>query len=201
MTSVLNRRGFTLVEMVVAIAIFAIISVAIYGTVARFMETQTDLQQRSDDLARINTLFTLMERDTHNGLNRPARGAYGDVLPAFQSSTAGQDEIVLFDMTMATPSYQQLDEAELTRAGWLFKDGQIIRQSWRVLDRAQDSEPDNEVLMDNVESVEVGYYVEKNKRYVIENSWNAGTPPPGIVVTISLVDGPSYKRVFDFAGD
>ncbi len=195
-----GRRGFTLVEMVVSIAIFAIISVAIYATVARFMALNADLRQRTDQMSRLNVLFMLLERDMHNYVDRPVRGAYGDALPAFQAYAQAQDQTRLFEMTVATPSYQQLDSATLTRVAWLLRDHAIVRQSWAVLDRAQDSEPREELLLDNVDDVVVEYYVKKGKTYPVRDQWSSGSAPPGIVVTVSLAGGPSYRRIFDFAG-
>ena len=195
-------RGFTLVEMVVAIAIFVIISVAIYGTIARFMEVNVDLSQRTEKLAKLNLFFTLLERDVHNFINRPVRGQYGDSLAAFESSSGSQGGNLLFEMTLSTPSWQEPASAILTRAGWFLRDHQIIRQSWEVLDRAQDSEPQEEVLLDNVDSVKLGYYIKPqgSKVYQIRPDWGNGAAPPGIAVTVNLVDGPSYTRVFDFVG-
>ena len=148
----------------------------------------------------LNVMFMLLERDIHNYVNRPIRGAYGDSKPAYQSSSADGDENLLFEMTMATPSWQALNTATLTRTGWFFRDNQIIRQSWDVLDRAQDSEPREEVLLDGVKGVDLKYYVLKNKKYVIDKNWGSGAAPPGIVITVNMDDGPDFKRVFSFAG-
>jgi len=195
-----GNRGFTLVEMVVSIAIFAIISVAIYATIARFMEMNVELKQRTDQMSRLNVLFMLLERDIHNYIDRPVRGAYGGALPAYQSYAESKDQTLLFEMTIATPSYQQTDSASLSRVGWLFRDNSIVRQSWDVLDRAQDSEPHEELLLDGVEDIVVKYYINKDKKYIIDNQWTSGSAPPGIVITLTLANGPSYRRVFDFAG-
>jgi len=188
------------VEMVVAIAIFAVISVAIYQTVARFMAMNVDLSERTDELARTNTLFLLMERDMHNYVDRTIRGPYGNTLPAWVGSADTEEQELMFEFTVAQPSWREPGRTRLTRVGWLFRNGVIIRQTWDVLDRAQDSEPVEEQAMTDVDGVALQYYVQKNERYVLESRWGSGVAPPGVMVTVSLTDGTSYVRVFDLPG-
>jgi len=98
-----------------------------------------------------------------------------------------------------------LPQAVLERTHQAF--GEDVTPEQSVLKMLQDvrQEGDDAVrrygkLLDGVEDIVVKYYINKDKKYIIDNQWTSGSAPPGIVITLTLANGPSYRRVFDFAG-
>ena len=70
--------GFTLLEMVVAIGIFAIIATISYVSLDRFIDTRNLVEERHDKLKSLQTTMTLMGRDMRFMVNRPVRDGHGD---------------------------------------------------------------------------------------------------------------------------
>ena len=68
----------------------------------------------------------------------------------------------------------------MQRVGYLLQDNKILRAYWPVLDRAQDTEPAYQTLLEDVERLEF---------YVLDNSGNEHTywPQPGLAPNITPV--------------
>ena len=60
-----DRRihGFTLVEMLVAMGIFAIIAVISYSGLSQFLQNRDVLKQRTNQLHRLQPTMVLLEQD------------------------------------------------------------------------------------------------------------------------------------------
>ena len=71
------EKGFTLLEMVVAIGIFAIIATVSYTSLNQFLDTRDMLESRQDELTALQMTMTLLGRDVRFMLNRPVRDSYG----------------------------------------------------------------------------------------------------------------------------
>ncbi len=102
-----QENGFTLVEMLVALAIFAMISVAGVGLLQSASNTQIAVKDRLEVLSGNARAIALLESDLAQAIARPVR-AGGMSLPAFAaqgSETSGQ----LFSVTRTGAS--NLDNA------------------------------------------------------------------------------------------
>lgn len=79
----MRRRphGFTLLEVLVAISIFALIGVASYRVLSSVLQTNERLEARSAELRRVNRAFWLIQQDVEQMIRRPVRGADGSAQP------------------------------------------------------------------------------------------------------------------------
>lgn len=79
-------QGFTLLELLIAISIFAVISSAAY----RLLHSATNAREAIDDvfhqLSGLQRLQSTLENDFSQVVLRPARNQFGDVEPAFFTS-------------------------------------------------------------------------------------------------------------------
>ncbi|WP_447751501.1 type II secretion system minor pseudopilin GspJ [Sphingopyxis fribergensis] len=82
-------RGFTLVEMLVALSIFAAIAAMGVGLLRSSVDTQDAVQGRLKAMGGINRLRAVMANDLAQAVQRPTRGPAGEAVPAFAGSSTG----------------------------------------------------------------------------------------------------------------
>lgn len=83
------QAGFTLVEMLVALSIFAAIAAMGVSMLRSSIDTQDAVQGRLKTMGGINRLRAVMANDLAQALQRPTRGPAGEGVPAFIGSPAG----------------------------------------------------------------------------------------------------------------
>ena len=141
-----RAAGFSLVELLVSVALFAIASGLAYGGLDALVRTRADLQQRSEQLQALQFAVGLLERDVRAALDRPVRDEYGAAQPALlleptrlELSRGGHAN------ALAAP------RAEIERVGYQLDDGTLQRLRHAVLDRTPGSLPAVEPLLAEVE--------------------------------------------------
>lgn len=83
------QRGFTLVEMLVALSLFAMIAAIGVGLLRSSIDTQDAVQARLKVMGGINRLRALMANDLAQAVQRPTRGIAGESVPAFVGTPTG----------------------------------------------------------------------------------------------------------------
>jgi general secretion pathway protein J len=199
-----GEAGFTLLEMVVAVAIFAIIGAMSYGTLDHFLSTRDALDARNQEITRLHRAIAQFERDVRFMVPRPVRDRFGDALPALMSISEGPaTRGDLMELTVSLPSYRNPQWRRLQRVGWRLDEGRLIRRAWAVLDRDIDSEPRETTLLEGVASVELIYYERDADRRTIESRrlWEQERSQPlGIELILTLTDDRTYRRVLEVSG-
>ena len=84
-----GEHGFTLVEMLVALSIFAAIAAMGVGLLRSSVDTQDAVQERLKAMGGINRLRAVMANDLAQAVQRPTRGPAGEAVPAFIGSSNG----------------------------------------------------------------------------------------------------------------
>lgn len=79
-------NGFTLVEMLVALGIFAAIASIGVGLLRASVNTQDAVQERLGAMGAVNRLRAIMAQDLTQAVLRPTRDVGGNVQPAFVGS-------------------------------------------------------------------------------------------------------------------
>ncbi|CAH0497293.1 type II secretion system minor pseudopilin GspJ [Novosphingobium sp. CECT 9465] len=126
------RNGFTLVEMLIALALFAVIAVGALGLLRFSVDAELASRNKTDSIAAQRRFLSVWTADLAQAVPRPARDQGGQVHPAFEANVDG----VLIRLTRsgwdnvdgaARPSLQKVEyrltPAALVRAGYPFPDG------------------------------------------------------------------------------
>ena len=144
------RRGFTLIEMLVVLAIFSVVGLIASQLVSRTINNHAIMSERAARLVEVQRAMQILKRDVMQLTNRPIRDMLGDPIEPIR---IGSDGLIEFSrMGWRNPLQQQ--RAELQRVAYIVEDGDLYRSYWSVLDRAQDSEPVVQKLLGDVEQVE-----------------------------------------------
>jgi general secretion pathway protein J len=149
--------GFTLLELLVALAIFSLVAVMSYDGLKVVLSQQAATEIQAESLAKLQKVYLLMQRDIEQVVPRPVRDEYGDEQPAL----AGGEALQLTRGGWSNPAGRL--RSSLQRVGYAYEDRQLVRYSWAVLDRAQDSEPQRQPLIDDIEEMTIRYLAANNE--------------------------------------
>ena len=123
-----RQSGFTLLEVLVAIAVFSVVAMVSYTTLDTYLDQRARLTQHYGKLERLQRLFILLERDIQYTLNRMVRDG-GDWLPAMMSAEGD----AFISMTVALPDMENPTGIALKRVQWRLEGRELYRAQWDVL--------------------------------------------------------------------
>jgi general secretion pathway protein J len=196
-----SGAGFTLVEVLIVIGIFAVISMVSYTSLSQYINVSEKLEQNSLQIQRLQKAFTLLERDLRYMVNRPVRDEYGDAEDAFLIEYVNGLPGEQLRFTTVHPDYALPGLGQLQRVAWRIDNNELFRDSWPKLDRASESEPNSLKVLENVDSFDIEQFswsddlgLQQGTQFGEINFF-----PIGIRITMTMVDGKEYARLFDLA--
>ena len=145
-------RGFSLVELLVALAVFAALAAAAYGGLAEIARVRGALAERQDRFAAVVRAVSTFERDLRQAVSRPVRGNGREELPALAGAT---DRIELTRLGFANPRAEP--RSNLERVAYTVDTRRLMRGRYPVLDRAPGTTPTATLLFDGVDALRLRY--------------------------------------------
>ena len=150
-----RNRGFTLIEVLIAMAITAFVSAIAYTT----LSTVITGVERSKASARrsyeINRAWMIISRDLNQFVARPVRDEFGDVEPALQGGEAARFPLSFTRGGWHNPLGQP--RSHLQRVNYRVEDDTLWRDSYPVLDRAGDTSAQEAKLLEGVEDIQLAF--------------------------------------------
>jgi general secretion pathway protein J len=195
-----SSRGFTLLELLVALAVFAVMSVMAFGGLRAVLNASESTQASASRLAAVQQAFVVIGRDAEQAQRRPVRDEYGDVQPALRVGSVADRR--LFELSRAgwsNPAGHA--RSTLQRVAYRHEDGTLYRLYWPVLDRAQDSAVQERVLLTGVNAVQV-------RVLDPDGQWQTDWPPVNgsdaapraLEMVLELEDWGEVRRLFLIPG-
>ena len=173
----MKSRGFTLLEILVAIAIFSIMAVFAYSTLQQVLSTNQHLQKQADELAQLQFLFGRFLEDVAQLTQRSIRDEFGATEPALMGSSQ-----ILKLTRSGWENPLESKRSNLQRVEWILEGKTLYRQYWTVLDRTRFNQPIKTALLKEIEMLEFRY-LDSN------NVWQKEFPPkPPAQTTIKAVE-------------
>ncbi len=145
-----RNLGFTLMEMLVALTVFAVIGLLSAQLMGHTIGNHERLGERSNRVTEAQRAMLVLKRDITQLARRPVRDMLGDPR---QAVLIGNDGLMEFSKFGWRNPLRQ-PRAEVQRVAYLVRDGDLYRAWWRVLDRAPDSEPALQKLLTDIEQIE-----------------------------------------------
>lgn len=151
----IRHRGFTLVEVLVAVSITALVGVLAYGSLSTVLSGVEGNRAAAKRISDINRAFRLLDRDLRQLVARPVRDEFGELEAALRGASESLQGLTF---TRAGWSNSQLrSRSTQQRVRYLVEDNTLWRETYAVLDRAPDTEPQRVALLSNVESLELKF--------------------------------------------
>ena len=132
-----EQRGFTLLEILIALAIFAVMSMMAYAGLAAILDARANTVPRAEQLAQLQTTLYLLNEDLSQAINRPIRDELGSIEPAF--SVGRGNEILVFTRTVPSWSTNS-GENNVLRVSYSLEKEALYRRVWSIPDRTQQTE-------------------------------------------------------------
>lgn len=202
-----KQSGFTLLEVLVTLAIFGLLSMLAYGSLNAVLKGQQATEEHASRLAQLQKTFMWLGRDIEQAVNRPIRDEYGDSQLAMTGEAVGRYQLELTRAGWRNPAGRA--RSNLQRVAYGVRDEKLIRAYWNVLDRAQDSEPLETELLDGVVRLELRFLaVQGNDETEWTDSWPANAlgiqptvdPPLAVEVTLETEAEGRITRLFRVPG-
>jgi general secretion pathway protein J len=127
------QGGFTLLELLVALSVFALVSVMAYGGLRSVLDARAHTDRASRELAELQVALTLLSRDLGQMVARPVRDVHGDPqAPLRFNASADRPRLELVRSSA---------RSGLQRVAWEVDGGRLYRLAWSVLDGADPDAP------------------------------------------------------------
>lgn len=187
-----HRAGFTLVELLVALAVFAAVAAIAYGALDRIAQVRGALAAEQDRFGDVVRSVSDLTRDLRQAIARPVRGNAGELRPAL---VGAPDHVELTRLGFANPL--ALTRSNLERVVWGLDDRRLRQGRYAVLDRAPNSAPATRTRLDEVDGLRLRYLGG-------DGAWREYWPPDGadpallpraVELRIALTDLGELRRV------
>jgi general secretion pathway protein J len=189
-----SEAGFTLVELLVALAIFAMISVAGVTLLRSGSDTQIAVKSRLEDYSRANRLYNAMEGDLAQAVIRPVRDQAGAPVPAFTADNAAVPGALFGFVRAGWSNYDDAPRAGLQRIAYTLEGGVLKRLSWPMLDGAAPS--DAATLVENVTAVRLRFRDEKGGWRSDWTAIDADAMPRAVELRLTIQGKPEQRMLF-----
>lgn len=199
-----RNAGFTLIEVLVALAVFGVLSLLAYMTLGQTLSNADMLTERMDRLQAVQRSIRLLSNDLMQAAPRPVRLELGDQRgPAVSTDLAAEFALEVTHGGWGNPA--GLPRSTLQRAAYRIEDDELVRYHWTVLDRTFANQPIATILLDEVQSLVFRYLQ-------VDGEWSEAWPPQGaqgaaglrarpraVEIVLTLADEGEITRLVEMA--
>ena len=191
-----KQAGFTLFEILITLLILGIVAVLMVRGLQIVVTAKHRLEHNAERLTSMSLVISLLGNDLRNAINRPITVANNTELAPVILQGDGRQTLEFTRGAVANPLARH--RSTLLRVAYQLSQGQLIRLTWQVLDRAAGSEPSTRVLLHNVQYLKWEFLGSDNRYYLSWPDTNAsGQPlPKAIRVSLTIKDWGTVTRLF-----
>jgi len=170
--------GFTLIEVLVAVLVFALLAGIAYSSLDRLAAVSAALDERSTRLGRVQRAVAALEADLGQIVGRLGRDAAGRVLP----SLAGAGDALLARRA-GRENPAALPRSTLQQFRWALVDGGLERVAWSEVLADPGTAPSSRVRFEGVTGLALRYLDATGSWH---DQWPGARPPEQLPRAIEL---------------
>jgi len=148
-----NFKGFTLIEVLIALTIFAILATITSSTLYYAFTTRTRVNEQSERLNTLQLAISLMQQDSVQVVDRPIRGNEMRSFPAF----TGLTHYLEFTRDGNVNPGSNDKRSTLKRIAYVCEKGKLIRRTWDTLDPINRNAYQDKLLISKLKECHFGY--------------------------------------------
>lgn len=197
------QRGFTLIEVFVAITVFAVLAALAYMSLGQTLSNADMLNERMDRLQSVQRTVSYLSTELLQTVPRSVRIELGETpVPALLSSYGGEFALQLTRGGWPNPA--GVPRSTMQRIAYRIEDGELIRYHWNVLDRTLNSPPVATVMIDEVDSLTFRF-LEASDEWTdqwppLSATGAVGTGlPRAVEIVLQLVDEGEITRIVEIS--
>ena len=199
-----TSRAFTLIEVLVSLAVFGVLSMLAYATLGSTLSNADYLTDRMERLQSIQRAMRYLSTDLMQAAPRPVRSALGDsYVPAVYSTLSGDFGIELTHAGWSNPA--NLPRGSFQRVAYRIEDGTLLRYHWNVLDRTYSNEPIVTELLADVDAIYFRFFSANGESseiwppQALQGGAGLTSRPRAIEIVMSLPDQGEITRLLEVA--
>jgi general secretion pathway protein J len=198
-----RQQAFTLIELLIALAIFAIMAVMSYRTLDSLFQTRAHLNTESIKLRDVSLLFARLDDDFATLLDRRVRtvdNLLDDSLRLTALLPGVNDATLVF--TRAGFAASSGESAAPQRIGYRLREGKLELLIWPSLDAAPRTAPQAHVALRDIRDARwraldrAGNWQNVWRTTPVGDAAKTGAYPLALEFTLTLASGEEYRRVF-----
>lgn len=193
----MQQTGFTLVEVMVALLIFAILASGGVALLAFSVRAQAATGAKLDDVQALNRTLSILSADLAQALPRAVRDEAGTPLPAFVGEASGDAQPMLRFVRGGWTNLDRQHRPGAQKVEYRLDNGVLQRVPFPQLDGAASLPP--AALLPDVRGVRL--------RYRLRGAWSdrwdgtGGAPLPQLVeLSVTRLNGVEYRQLFLVGG-
>ncbi len=194
-----DSSGFTLVELLVALFVFALLAVTAYRGLNAVTETRAHVDQETRKWQALERFFARLDGEVAQALDRRVRTANGAEAPAWMGTPSATGSLEDVQLAFTRNGGFDADGAPLPpqRIGYRLRQNRLELLRWTALDSAPYNAPAVDAVLDDVSEFNVRHL---GSRLTWEQQWpplQPDTPlPKGVEVELVLKSGERLTRFF-----
>ncbi|MGF1738866.1 type II secretion system minor pseudopilin GspJ [Photobacterium satsumensis] len=192
-----KQAGFTLLEVLVAIAVFAMLSLSAYQVMNGVQRSDEQSREHSERLKDIQRAIVMMDNDFRQVVARKVRNQGETVSDRiFQSSEYLLDSSsygILFTRSGWQNPQQMFPRGENVKVGYRIVDEQLERVWFRYPDSVVGTEALVRAILPGVEEMSFRFYSDKKW---LETWDKPAALPEGVMIKLTLEDYGDIERVY-----
>ena len=195
-----NNRGFTFIEMLLAVAIFALVGLASVAVL--------DSVTRSDEASRAGTLrlqqlqraMMLLDRDFWQISARQIRvngeAPVAQTLAGAVNWIESDDDGITFSHAGWTNPGMVLARSEVQLVGYRLKERQLQRLYYLYPDAVTGTEPNVQPLLDDIDELKFRYLIKEDGQEQWKEFWDQANWPLAVKMTFKSPQFGTIERIF-----
>jgi general secretion pathway protein J len=198
-----RQRGFTLIEILVATVILAVMGVMAYRGIAEARVAVVNAEGHLDRLRHVQRTLQIIVTDFRTLTERPVREPIGDGSRA--TLIRDPNGIAIVELSRAGwPNGAGTPRGTMQRIVYRIEEGKLIREHWNAMDGTLATLPVKRELIDRVERVDIRYLT-GGREWVAEwpqfgNIEELYQRPLAVEVTLEFEDYGEIRRLIEVSG-
>ncbi len=187
-----HSSGFTLVELLVALFIFSLISVAGVGLLRSSSDSQLAIKEKLTGQAAISRTANLLEADLAQAVARNVRDVSGGSRAAFSDGSGEQGALFAFSRT-GLNSGGDNSHPSVGRVAYGFANGALTRTSWPMADGSEANEA--APLIKDLREASIRFRGDNGSWRTDWSALDAKALPRAVELTLTPNGGAPYRLV------